>query len=401
LDTRYYSAEKARLGTTVRRIDRENPAHRLLPDLVRRIEWLLRQKHLNPGLEFLHRSYQAVLAAMGFVTRAGSVRMAELREHIIKFYGPSLRRAYLGATGPSPLPRSTTDSARTTHMYLSKTDFKVVRTCPAKPFAEGYLLAEIFAQQLEARAVRVTRRFGLGGTEIIFPALVKGDVDLYPEYTGTGVLVMLKQPAPESSAAVFDLVAREFAARYDLRWLPPLGFENTYAMSVLTGQAQELGLQTLSDFARVSECMRAGFTAAFIGLPDGLPMLRERYGPRLREVNALAPAVEYQALTNDSMDIIDAYSTDGLLGRHPVTVLEYDRRAFPPYDAAALVRGEVWRTRPDVIAALRLPLAAPVIMAGIRTAAVLNVGTATLAAFIGAGGWGTPSSPVWRWPTRA
>lgn len=108
----------------------------------------------------------------------------------------------------------------------------------------------------------------------------------------------------------------------------------------------------MSDFARVSERMRAGFTADFIGLPDGLPMLRERYGLRLREVNALAPAVKYQALTNGSVDIIDAYSTDGLLGRHSMTVLEDDLHAFPPYDAAALVRGELWRTRPDVIAAL-------------------------------------------------
>ncbi len=222
----------------------------------------------------------------------------------------------------------------------------------SKPFGEGYLLSEIFAQHLESRGVRVTRRFGLGGTEIVFPALLRGDIDVYPEYTGTGVLVMLKVPAPRGSAAVFDLVAREFAARYDARWLAPLGFENTYAMAVRTAMAEALGLRTLSDFARASERMRAGFTADFIGLPDGLPALREAYGLRLREVNALAPAVKYQALVADSVDIIDAYSTDGLLGRYPVTVLEDDRGVFPPYDAAALLRGDVHRDRPEVVAAL-------------------------------------------------
>lgn len=222
----------------------------------------------------------------------------------------------------------------------------------SKPFAEGYLLAEIFAQQLEARGVRVERRFGLGGTEITFPALLRGDIDLYPEYTGTGVLVILKAAPPPGPAAVFDLVSREFAARYDVRWLAPLGFENTYAMSVRSSMAESLGLRTLSDFARVSGDMRAGFTADFIGLPDGLPVLRDVYGLRLREVNALAPAVKYQALMAESVDIIDAYSTDGLLGRHPVTVLEDDRRVFPPYDAAAVVRGDVFRARPDVVAAL-------------------------------------------------
>jgi osmoprotectant transport system permease protein len=222
----------------------------------------------------------------------------------------------------------------------------------SKPFAEGYLLAEIFAQQLEVRGVTVTRRFGLGGTEIVFPALLKGDIDVYPEYTGTGVLVMLKVPPPKGPAAVFDLVSREFVSRYDVRWLAPLGFENTYAMSVRASMAERLGLRTLSDFARVSDRMRAGFTADFIGLPDGLPALRDAYGLRLREVNALAVAVKYQALMTESVDIIDAYSTDGLLGRYHVTVLEDDRGVFPPYDAAALVRGDVFRSRPDAVAAL-------------------------------------------------
>jgi len=222
----------------------------------------------------------------------------------------------------------------------------------SKPFAEGYLLAEIFAQHLEHHGVRVLRRFGLGGTEIIFPALVRGDIDLYPEYTGTGVLVILKTQPPAGSAAVFDIVAREFAERYDLRWLAPLGFENTYAMSVRTDMAQELNLRTLSDFARVSSRLKAGFTADFIGLPDGLPMLRQVYDLQLRQVNALAPAVKYQALMARSVDIIDAYSTDGLLSRYPVTVLEDDCGVFPPYDAAALVRGQVFREQPQVIAAL-------------------------------------------------
>lgn len=222
----------------------------------------------------------------------------------------------------------------------------------SKPFGEGYLLAELFAQVLEARGVRVVRRFGLGGTEIVFPALRRGDIDVYPEYTGTGALVILKVVPPRESAAVFDLVSREFASRYDARWLAPLGFENTYAMSVRTSMAEALGLRTLTDFAKVSARMRAGFTADFIGLPDGLPGLRAAYGLELREVNALAPAVKYQALVAESVDIIDAYSTDGLLGRYPVTVLEDDRGVFPPYDAAALVRGDVARARPEVVAAL-------------------------------------------------
>ena len=222
----------------------------------------------------------------------------------------------------------------------------------SKPFAESYLLAELFAQVLEARGHEVARRFGLGGTEISFPALQQGSIDVYPEYTGSGLLVILKAPPDPASAKVFDIVSREFRTRFDVRWLPPLGFENTYAMSIRTEMAQRLGIRTLSDFARVSRDMRAGFTADFIGLPDGLPGLRAAYDIHPKSVNALAPGVKYQALMAGSVDIIDAYSTDGLLGRYAITVLEDDRGFFPPYDAAALVREAVARERPDAVAAL-------------------------------------------------
>jgi osmoprotectant transport system permease protein len=222
----------------------------------------------------------------------------------------------------------------------------------SKPFGEGYLLAELFAQILEAHGIAVTRRFGLGGTEIVFPALQRGDIDVYPEYTGTGLLVILKAPPRTDPADVFDLVSREFATRFDARWLAPLGFENTYAMSVRTDMAERLGLRTLSDLARVSGQLRAGFTADFIGLPDGLPGLQRAYGFAPREVNPLAPAVKYQALVSGDVDVIDAYSTDGFLARYPITILADDKRFFPPYDAAALLRGALARDRPDAVAAL-------------------------------------------------
>lgn len=222
----------------------------------------------------------------------------------------------------------------------------------SKPFGESYLLAEIFAQVLEARGVPVSRRFGLGGTEIVFPALLQGAIDVFPEYTGTGLLVILKAPMATDSSQVYATVSREFQRRYDVRWLAPLGFENTYAMSVRTEMAERLGLKTLSDAARVSKELRAGLTADFIGLPDGLPMLRRVYGLAPKAVNALAVAVKYQALVAGEVDLIDAYSTDGLLDRYTLTVLQDDKHVFPPYDAAAVVRGALAREQPAAIAAL-------------------------------------------------
>jgi len=222
----------------------------------------------------------------------------------------------------------------------------------SKPFGESYVLAEIFAQLLEARGVAVDRRPGLGATEIAFQALRGGAIDVYPEYTGTGLLAILGERPRRDPREVYDRVSREFRRRWGIRWLPPLGFENTYAVAVRRETAERYRLETLSDLARVGPELRAGLTADFIGRPDGLPGLARAYGLRFAEVRALLPAVKYQALAAGKVDVIDGYSTDGLIARYDLAVLEDDRRFFPPYEAAALVGRGLAERRPDAIAAL-------------------------------------------------
>jgi osmoprotectant transport system permease protein len=228
----------------------------------------------------------------------------------------------------------------------------------SKPFGESYLLCEMFAQLLESRGIRVERRPGLGATEIAFGALRTGAIDVYPEYTGTGLRAVLHDSLPDSlardSRAVFAHVARASAARFGVRWLPPLGFENGYAIAVRRETAERLGLRTLSDLARAGGALTAGFTSDFIGRADGLPGLTRAYGLRLRVVRPLAPAVKYQALASGAVDVVDGYSTDGLLVRYDLVTLADDRRFFPPYEAAAVVSGRVARERPDAVAVLTL-----------------------------------------------
>ncbi|MGH7580112.1 MAG: glycine betaine ABC transporter substrate-binding protein, partial [Gemmatimonadales bacterium] len=222
----------------------------------------------------------------------------------------------------------------------------------SKPFGESYILAEMFAQLLEARGMEVDRRPGLGATEIAFRAIRTGSADVYPEYTGTGLLAILGEQPVTDPGRVFDRVSREFRRRWNARWLPPLGFENTYAIAVRRETAERHGLATLSDLARVSRSLRAGLTADFIGRPDGLPGLTRAYGVRFAEVRALLPAVKYQALAAGEVDVIDGYSTDGLIARYDLIVLRDDRRFFPPYEAAALVSGTLVERQPAAIAAL-------------------------------------------------
>lgn len=190
----------------------------------------------------------------------------------------------------------------------------------SKPFGESYLLSEMFAQLLESRGLRAERRPGLGATEIAFGALRSGAIDVYPEYTGTGLIAILHDSLPASvladSRAVFAHIAKRFAEQYRVRWLPPLGFQNTYAIAVTRATADKYNLRTLSDLARESPHLTAGFTADFIGRSDGLVGLSKVYGLRPRAVRPLAPAVKYQALASGAVDVIDGYSTDGLLARY-------------------------------------------------------------------------------------
>ena len=225
-------------------------------------------------------------------------------------------------------------------------------TVASKPFGESYLLAEMFAQLLEARGLRVDRRPGLGATEIAFRALRTGAIDVYPEYTGTGLLAILGESPMTDERAVFQHVTSEFQRRYGVRWLAPLGFENGYAIAVRRSTADSLHLSSLSDLARASASLRAGLTPDFIGRADGLPGLERAYGLHFREVKALVPAVKYQALAASQVDVIDGYSTDGLIARYDLVVLDDDRHFFPPYEAAAVIRPGLDSANPRAVAAL-------------------------------------------------
>lgn len=222
----------------------------------------------------------------------------------------------------------------------------------SKPFGESYVLAEMFAQLLESRGIAVERRPGLGATEVAFAALRSGAIDVYPEYTGTGLLVILHEQPRGEAQEVFATVQREFHTRYGVRWLPPLGFENTYAIAVRAETARQYGLRTLSDLARVAPRLTAGLSPDFIQRADGLPGLTRAYGLRFAAVHPLAQALKYAALAKGSVDVIDGYSTDGLIARYRLVVLQDDRHFFPPYEAAALVSARLQRENPGAIATL-------------------------------------------------
>ena len=222
----------------------------------------------------------------------------------------------------------------------------------SKPFAESFLLSEVFAQLLEARGFPVERVQPLGGTEIVFQATVRGEVDVYPEYTGTVLVGLLGEDPLPTSAATLQRVGGVLRANYGLRMLPPLGFNSIFAISVRPGMADSLGLSTLSDLAAVSEGLIGGVSPDFVERADGMPGLSEHYGLRPRAVRGLLQAVKYDALLAGEVDFIDAYGTDGRLDRYGLTVLDDDLGFFPWYDAAAVVSDGLQQEIPAAVSAL-------------------------------------------------
>jgi len=221
-------------------------------------------------------------------------------------------------------------------------------TIGSKNFSEQVILGEIAAQGLEARGVRVDRRLNLGGTFVCHRALTAGELDLYPEYTGTAFTAILARKPVSDPKLVFDEVAREYPKRWNLVWAPPLGFENTFALVMRGDDARRLGIRKISDLAAHAASIRPGFGYEFLEREDGFPGLVKTYGLTFRERPAqMDLGLLYPALESRKVDLVAGNSTDGLIDAIGGIVLEDDRRYFPPYEAAFVVRAEVWN-RPDV-----------------------------------------------------
>jgi osmoprotectant transport system substrate-binding protein len=205
----------------------------------------------------------------------------------------------------------------------------------SKNFTEQVLLGEILAQQIErALGVPVVRKLDLGGTLLAHEALLQGSLDLYPEYTGTALTEVLKQPIAREPQAVLDAVRGRYHRQWQLAWLAPFGFNNTFAMIVRS----DAGVSTLSAAAR-AQAWRLGMGYEFRQRPDGLDGLIKTYSLRLVGAPVeMDLGLLYSALENRKVDLIAANSTDGLISTLPVSALDDDRHYFPPYECAVIVR---------------------------------------------------------------
>ncbi len=224
-------------------------------------------------------------------------------------------------------------------------------TVGSKDFTESILLAEIVAQMLEARNIEVDRRFDLGGN-LGHSALIAGNIDLYPEYTGTSFTAILHHQSIADPKAVYDQVKREYESQFNVEVSPPLGFDNTFAILVRGEDARRLNLKTISDGSKYAPQWQAGFGHDFMVRPDGYPGFSRAYGLRFGSVSEMALDLTYAALASHKVDLIAGNSTDGRIAALDLVQLEDDRHYFPPYEA-------VFLTRKDALA--RVPALAEVL----------------------------------------
>jgi len=223
-----------------------------------------------------------------------------------------------------------------------------------KDFTEQYVLGNILVLLIEAHTnLNVAYKNDLA-SDVIFSGIRTGVIDLYVEYTGTAYGSYLRLSETLNAEEVYETSVRELYEKYNLRMLDMLGFNNTFSLAVRTDIATEYNLRTISDLANVSSSLTFGGSSEFLSRYDGLPNLKKHYGMHFAEEIIMDGTARYNAIANNEVQVIVAFSTDGTLLNFDIVVLEDDLGFFPPYHGAIIIRNETTETHPELLNALKL-----------------------------------------------
>lgn len=222
----------------------------------------------------------------------------------------------------------------------------------SKAFTEQLIVGNMVALLLESKGYPVTRKLGLGSTALAHAALVKGDIDVYVEYTGTGLVTILKQPASQDPQATYDAVKKLYAEQFHLIWAKPWGFNNTYALMMRKADADRLKITKISDLKAHARDLTLGATQEFLVRPDGIAGLNKAYGLAFKDMRGMDPGLMYQAVASKQVDVISGFSTDGRIPQLNLVVLQDDQKFFPPYYAAPVLRADLVQKSPIVLEVL-------------------------------------------------
>jgi len=218
-----------------------------------------------------------------------------------------------------------------------------------KPMTEGYILGQMLTELIEQDTdlkVNITNGVG-GGTSNIHPAIVKGEFDLYPEYTGTSWEAVLKKEASYDESK-FDELQKEYKEKYNLEYVNLYGFNNTYGLAVNKDIAEKYNLKTYSDLAKVSNNLIFGAEYDFFEREDGYKELQKVYNIDFKKKIDMDIGLKYQAMKDKKIDVMVIFTTDGQLAVSDVIVLEDDKKMYPSYRAGTVVRSEILSEYPEL-----------------------------------------------------
>ncbi len=229
-------------------------------------------------------------------------------------------------------------------------------TIGSKDFGENIVIAEMLSQLVETHTdLKVNRKLNLGGTFVNFNAIKNNQIDLYPEYTGTGLTAHLKMDVVNDPDESYGIVSEEFVKQWDIVWLEPFGFNNTYTLAVTPEVYEKYGVETYSDLIPYAGELVFGAEHEFFDRQDGFDGLVEMYGLNFKgEPMKLNASLKYQAIGRGDMDVTDAFATDGPIKQYNLKILEDDLGFFPPYHAAPIVRKEVLDKHPELKSVLNM-----------------------------------------------
>jgi len=219
----------------------------------------------------------------------------------------------------------------------------------SKNFTEQFVVAEIYAQALEKAGVEVDRHLNLGATLVAHTALTNGDIDLYPEYTGTALAAVVKGDLSGSADKIYSDVKDYYEKNLKLTLLEPTKINNGYAIITLPETAEKYKLKTLTDLGPVSKDLTFGAEGGFSERKDGLPGLKQTYGIEFKEFKIFAKlGIRYSALTNKDLDVSYGFATDWQISDNKLVVLEDDKKLFPPYYLVPVVRQDALAKNPKI-----------------------------------------------------
>ena len=221
-------------------------------------------------------------------------------------------------------------------------------TIGSKDFTEGEIISEIYALALEDAGFTVKRSFDISSS-LIPTSLEKGQIDLYPEYTGTALLTILKKPLETDPKKVYKTVKKAYKSKWDLVWLDMADAADSQGLVITTKAAKQYGIKTISDLQEHASDLRFASQGEFDERSDGMPALEAAYGAFSWKDHAVYDnGLKYEVLKNDEADVTPAYTTEGQLTDKAFTLLEDDKHVWPPYNVAPVVSGDVLKKYPDI-----------------------------------------------------